>query len=167
MSPRVSDPEDAIARNRATSSIAINWVMDWAIARAGNYSSAVCLLENAASMLKQSALADDFRTKFLIDSVEHCLCVVEEQKREASVGDQKVLDDDCEIKLEYPTPLDQNAQAPVGDQGGLDDGSESEPECPTVENTAVGRGVKIVAAIFVVMIAIVIVAVFIYPSFNL
>ena len=102
----MSDPEDAIARNRATSSIAINWVMDWAIARAGNYSSAVCLLENAASMLKQSALADDFITKFLIESIECCLRVVKEQKREASVGGQGGLDDDRESKIQVT--LDQN-----------------------------------------------------------
>ena len=149
----VSDPEDAMARNRATSSIAIDWAME--DANVGKYSSAVCLLENAASMLKQSALIDDFRTKFLIDSVEHCLCVVKEHKREASVGDQGGLDDDSKSKPECPPTLDQNGIP--GNSGKIQE----------VTKTAVGRGRKIVAVIFVVMIAIFIAAVFIYPSFNL
>ena len=151
--PSVSDPEDAMTRNRAASSIAIDWATK--DARVGNYSSAFCLLENAVSMLKQSTLADDVRTKFLTDTVEYCLCVLKEQKRVASVEVQSGPDDDRQRKLEFQEILSQMSVPDNSDQS-LD-----------VKKTAAARGVKTVAVPFIVMVAIVMVAVFLYPSLNL
>merc|ERR1712002_536896 len=64
-------------RNRAVSSTAISRAV--ADASSGDYGSAIETLVTAISLLRQSKVADDERTKVLIGSLRDCLNGIEEK----------------------------------------------------------------------------------------
>jgi len=79
--------EEAMIRNRAVSSTAMTRAV--ADASAGDYSGAVDTLLTAISLLKQSKLAGDDRTRVLIGSLKDCLHGIEDQKRVAESSNRK------------------------------------------------------------------------------
>ena len=88
-SPGVSGAvaEEAMIRNRAVSSTAMTRAV--ADASSGDYSGAVDTLLTAISLLKQSKLANDDRTRVLIGSLKDCLHGIEDQKRVADSSNRK------------------------------------------------------------------------------
>lgn len=75
--PTSEADEEAMNRNRAVSSTAISRAV--ADASSGDYGSAIETLVTAISLLRQSKVADDERTKVLIGSLRDCLNGIEEK----------------------------------------------------------------------------------------
>lgn len=79
--------EEAMMRNRAVSSTAISRAV--ADASSGDYGSAIETLVTAISLLKQSKMAGDERTKVLIGSLRDCLHGIEDKSFGSGGGSRK------------------------------------------------------------------------------
>lgn len=82
--------EEAMIRNRAVSSTAISRAV--ADASSGDYGSAIETLVTAISLLKQSKMASDERTKVLIGSLRDCLHGIEDKSFGSGGGSRSKRD---------------------------------------------------------------------------